>query len=232
MNTIKKRLTKSGGFSLMEIVIVVGIIAALVGIVAPMGIKSVRRSQVVRAVKDTTNLGAMIGTLITDVGTNALAKNPRGDVRKLILEGPGLIPLGLNGETDYLESIWSSIAVGGIIRSPEGETDGDIGKLRDHLTDNDMNGNGIIGEAFVDYDSDWRGPYMAEIKADPWGFRYLVLALGIREGVQVDGDEMVFGWVISAGPNGRIETSPFSSKLEGDDVGVMLGRGEGAAIIR
>ncbi len=63
----------------------------------------------------------------------------------------------------------------------------------------------------------WAGPYLSSDRPDPWGNRYLVVAL--RGG----GPAM---FVVSAGPNGIIETNPEDLSgpdgARGDDVVVQL----------
>jgi len=65
----------------------------------------------------------------------------------------------------------------------------------------------------------WRGPYMEGLSADPWGFRYAV-NVGLFGG---DDGQAVF--VLSAGPNGLVET-PFAMvgiQQGGDDIVGLIG---------
>ncbi len=61
----------------------------------------------------------------------------------------------------------------------------------------------------------WAGPYVNGLKPDPWGHAYLA---------NVDGwlrlKEHAF--VLSAGPNGQIETTPNSNRASGDDILFLL----------
>jgi len=61
----------------------------------------------------------------------------------------------------------------------------------------------------------WNGPYVADLQADPWGQAYLV---------NVDGwlDLRERALVLSAGPNGRVETSPYARAAGGDDVVFLM----------
>ena len=61
----------------------------------------------------------------------------------------------------------------------------------------------------------WKGPYMTEDSADPWGNAYVVNSAdfeGSPDGV----------WVISAGPNGIIETGAGEKTIANDDIGVLI----------
>jgi hypothetical protein len=50
----------------------------------------------------------------------------------------------------------------------------------------------------------WKGPYLERLSEDPWGNRYLV---NIKNANPNDTSAKVV-WVLSAGPNGKIETDP------------------------
>ena len=61
----------------------------------------------------------------------------------------------------------------------------------------------------------WNGPYLDLIEPDPWGNAYLVNTRGL-----FDDRERV--WVLSAGPDGIVDTSPSSRETRGDDIGRIL----------
>lgn len=75
--------------------------------------------------------------------------------------------------------------------------------LRDHLVQNN-----------IGYGYSWKGPYLSDINTDPWGNAYIVNA------VNFDSQSPV--WILSAGPNGQLETSKDSQVLIGDDIGIRL----------
>jgi hypothetical protein len=57
----------------------------------------------------------------------------------------------------------------------------------------------------------WKGPYLTELRPDPWGRAYLVNAEGwilARERPMV----------LSAGPDGRVQTPPWATRPVGDDL--------------
>jgi prepilin-type N-terminal cleavage/methylation domain-containing protein len=63
--------------------------------------------------------------------------------------------------------------------------------------------------------AEWRGPYVMDLGPDPWGSCYLINTHGFftaRERV----------WVLSAGPNRRVETRPKDDQPQGDDIAVIL----------
>ncbi len=61
----------------------------------------------------------------------------------------------------------------------------------------------------------WNGPYASNLGADPWGNAYLV---------NVDGwlDLRERALVLSAGPNGRVDTSPYARTAGGDDIVYLM----------
>ena len=78
--------------------------------------------------------------------------------------------------------------------------------------------------------SGWNGPYLSsEITPDPWGNRYIVNIELIDTSGSVAGPGgriKAAVWVLSAGPNGTIETpynqSVLTATLVGDDIGFRL----------
>ncbi len=69
------------------------------------------------------------------------------------------------------------------------------------------NGNGCY--------KDWEGPYIARINADPWGNMYVTNA----NGFSIKNRSV---WIISAGPNGKIETPSHNARPVGDDIGLRI----------
>ncbi len=63
----------------------------------------------------------------------------------------------------------------------------------------------------------WRGPYLRPVEPDPWGRAYVVDARSFP-----GSSERI--WVVSAGPDGSIETRAEDSEPRGDDVGAILAR--------
>jgi len=66
--------------------------------------------------------------------------------------------------------------------------------------------------------SGWNGPYLRDEHADPWGHAYLVSVCGFPGGTKPRNNV----WLLSAGPNGIVETSPSAQELRGDDIGLLI----------
>lgn len=62
----------------------------------------------------------------------------------------------------------------------------------------------------------WRGPYMGISRPDPWGQRYVLLLEGLR------GPTSPHGWLLSAGPDGILQTGLSDRGVQGDDLGLRL----------
>jgi len=76
----------------------------------------------------------------------------------------------------------------------------------DHLkTDN----NGAYGTL-------WKGPYLTVVDVDPWGNAYITNASNFNDNPPSP------VWAISAGPNGKLETSASAETLGNDDIGVRI----------
>ncbi|MBI3327360.1 MAG: type II secretion system protein GspG [Nitrospinae bacterium] len=83
----------------------------------------------------------------------------------------------------------------------------------------------------------WKGPYINEVFQDPWGRNYIVLLKGgliapkstaftettsTITGGGTTSLTQFYAWVLSAGPNGILETRESDSSIQGDDVGTVF----------
>jgi general secretion pathway protein G len=75
---------------------------------------------------------------------------------------------------------------------------------------------GILSGCLVSNDygyANWKGKYLpSDIKLDPWGRQYYLLRAPTGGNV----------FLLSAGPNGTIDTTTGANGLIGDDVGILL----------
>ncbi len=62
--------------------------------------------------------------------------------------------------------------------------------------------------------SAWKGPYLGEVGADPWGHAYVVILPAAGSADR--------GWVVSSGRDGVLETTERVSEVKGDDVGIRI----------
>jgi hypothetical protein len=88
--------------------------------------------------------------------------------------------------------------------------------------------SGVLASDRIGAGVRWRGPYLESVPIDPWGRAYVVLlppqpslcsagdpglCAGKRDGGIV---------IVSAGPDGVVDTPPGSATIADDDVGVVL----------
>ena len=176
---------KRGGFTLIEIVIVLAIIAVLAGILTPTLTRYVGDSRTRKAEADTRAIAAAMAMMYGDTGhwpiwvVGTATKASDADVDILVA----------NDGTKPDDSSSLTVTTG-----PWPTT------VSDDFTDQ------IIDNA-VSYPTTgrraWRGPYMEKVTADPWGSKYMSNVKFLQP-ANVGGAKPVF--VISAGPNKEIET--------------------------
>ncbi|MBI4610632.1 MAG: hypothetical protein HY726_16675 [Candidatus Rokubacteria bacterium] len=194
------------GVTMMELIVILGVLSVLAAILAPMVINYLDDAKKQKALSDVMTLQGTILRLTKDVGHFPLYKDGTQTTGKLdweLLQGPG------NDPQDHDSKKWLNA---------QGKTD----DLENHLIKNNPGSK--------KYETDptksrflWRGPYMELIGVDPWGNRYLV---NIKNADPADNPAKVV-WVLTAGPNGKIETDPDSLADSGalpvnDDIAVRI----------
>ncbi len=132
-----------GGFTLIEIVIVIAVIAILAGIATPSIVNNVRDSRIARAKNVTKEIAATIASFYKDVGRWP-STDGTNDLVYLASETGEMPPAG-TGVTGWT---------------------GNSDTFADQLIDNDPSYT-TTGE-FA-----WRGPYQKEFATDPWGKKFL-----------------------------------------------------------
>ncbi|MEW6109440.1 MAG: type II secretion system protein GspG [Nitrospirota bacterium] len=170
------------GFTLIEVIVVAGIIAILAGILVPLIFKEIDESKISRAQADLRSISSAMIVLKKDTGqwpvydANCLAN-------VTLLLGNGNIPNGAvaNGFDQTSEMLFDEPL--------------------------SLHANSCY--------SNWKGPYIAIVTADPWGNAYITNA---KEFPQTGSPV----WIISAGPNGQIDTNIASAQTSGDDIGFRL----------
>jgi general secretion pathway protein G len=172
------------GFTLIEVIVVAGIIAILAGILVPLIFKEIDEARATRAYADVRSLSTAVMIMKKDTG-----KWPNLDgscnAAATFLYGAGALP--------------GALAAQGYDQSTSLNID-------DYLTT----------DASGCYGSKWKGPYLAYTSADPWGNAYFINAINLVSGGTV--------WILSAGPDGTVDTAASAAALQGDDVGIMIYR--------
>lgn len=170
------------GFTLIEVIVVAGIIAILAGILVPLIFKEIDEARITRAIADVKSISTAMMVFKKDTAQWP-ALSDDCTTRITLLEGKGNPPSNDINSFGYDTSVTKS--------------------FNDYLQSN----NGCY--------PNWKGPYMADVTADPWGRKYYLNAK------QFDTKQII--WIISAGPNGVLETDPKSTmEPVGDDIGIVL----------
>lgn len=170
------------GFTLIEVIVVAGIIAILAGILVPIIFKEIDESRITRATADVRSIFNAIVIFKKDTAQwPALSDDCTTTIT--LLEGDGNPPDNDIGMLLYDSSISKS--------------------FNDYLQSN----NGCY--------ANWKGPYMANVTADPWGRKYYINAKNFSFTTEPV-------WIISAGPNSILETPASSQALAGDDIGLLI----------
>lgn len=195
-------LARSGGFTMLELIAVLAVIAIITAMLSPMVMSYLDDAKMGGAEGDVKQIGGAILKLSTDVAHFPLYREGNrtsGDPDIHLLKGPGNDPVDYSGPGPGLGQSQHGAGVGlgpgpGWFGTPK------IGELEEHLTTNNP---GAVAYRTAGRHR-WRGPYLEQLGADPWGNRYLV---NIKHGDPGDGEPKAI-WVLSAGPNGKIDTSP------------------------
>jgi prepilin-type N-terminal cleavage/methylation domain-containing protein len=190
-------MRKNDGFTILEITICVTVVAILMAVLLPRAIRFVDESKTIKANKDIETLAISFIAFQQDL--NLLPRSNGHEARDQSFD---VMFLGdsIDLPEDTARNEWR-LAV--IIE----EMDPEKRNLFNHFSLNDPNHNGIYNDP-VDYPvlgtKRWQGPYFDRpdtTARDPWGNAYVVSFFRY--------DRKIHGKIVSAGPNGRLETLPF-----------------------
>jgi len=193
------------GFTLIEIVIVLAVIAAIAAFLSPRIWEYTEKSRAVRAANGCRTLAEAILSFEKDLRTFPVYSTTplsiaNATLNVLFTDGNEGTPSGGAGTQDWVS--------------------GNRDHLRNHLEKGLTSGGQPYPRASL---FRWKGPYHSDFHADPWGSRYYVNASHFYS----SGNNAV--WVLSAGPNGLIEANFTQSAagsappaLGGDDIGYRI----------
>lgn len=137
------------GFTLVEVVVVAGIIAILAGVLVPLIFNQIDESKIAKAQGDMKSIQNSIMLFRRDTGVWP---------ERTSLNIPGVTLLYSDSKSTNVPPIPVITSLGWNTTTPQ--------KLSDHLKA-DTNGA---------YGPNWKGPYMNSTDPDPWGNAYIVNA--------------------------------------------------------
>ncbi len=189
------------GFTLIELVVTLAVLAALMGTLSPLVFAYIRDAQRIQAQNDANRIAEAIGIFLQDVAIPPY-KNTTSSAKSQAKQAADFDCLAGGAGNDYTAATdgttgasWTS---SGGVQCQAASTTRDT--IENHLITNTP--GGASGKAYATSGKTaWKGPYLPSIPADPWGNRYLV-NIG-----KLDPAVSSAALVISAGPNGRLETS-------------------------
>jgi prepilin-type N-terminal cleavage/methylation domain-containing protein len=193
------------GFTLIEVVVVVAIVALLSAILTPIVAQKINDSRISKAQNETAVIAAAIADFYKDVAAFP-AMDSSGQLNKVknLLSGPSVPTTspftGGNGG-------WFST-------SPKDTMD-------NHLVKNTPQGS--TSNIYSTSGSErWKGPYMEQVPLDPWARPYVC---NIRAVYDTSSSKYRKCLVMSAGPDGVFQTDDdalFDTKVLGDDIGFLV----------
>jgi type II secretory pathway pseudopilin PulG len=215
------------GFTLIEFVFVIAIITILTGVFLPLAFEKLRKADEAGADSSLQAIAAALASFYADL--RAFPTCHSGSCASFPGSNNQLVFLAIGDGFGSQVSNYPEAATGGgnwdLTVNDEGTPARNNGA--NHLVQNDPDASGTPNES-TDYRSTgrlgWKGPYLGRFSLDPWGKTFIAY-VGAMEanGKKVSGASgQHSGWILSAGPNGSLDTLPSANTLAGDDRGFIF----------
>lgn len=206
---------KNSGFTLIEVVVVLAVVAILAAILTPNIVKSINDSKIARATNEAQVIAASMGTFYKDLGRWPTKDNVTSSADSMYL---------LHGEGEPMLTSGT-----GVIRqwSSDGTWSANADLFNNHLARNTPDGTNNVNMQYpITGKFKWNGPYLTNVAADPWGTEY---SCNVRSLWQTPTYTTYAVYVLSGGENRFAETrynqtynTTVEPELTGDDVGFRM----------
>ena len=208
-------MKKQTGFTLIEVIVVIAVVAILAAILTPTIAKQIQDSRISRTKNETMVIGAAISDLRKDTGwwPYASPSDPSTTAVDTIVGDQNTVPT----DADNNAANWGSSS--------------STAEIYHYLYYNDPNLNDTENESPGDYPTTgefkWNGPYIKDkYLSDPWGRSYVVNAKYFPGNPNGAGTGRHNVYVLSAGPD-RSWSTPFDDgtteeEIAGDDIGFRI----------
>lgn len=207
------------GFTLIEIVIAVAIVAIIAAAISPMVFRHLEDAKVSRAQSETETIATAVLSYYKDTGswpyTNA--NGPSGNRIERVVSSTQ-VATGTGPDAAARANRWGT-------RNPTKQL-GDYLYYNNADDDSGPNGADQSGQDWPTSGRNaWKGPYVDSYEiTDPWGNAYVINSRYLPGG-RYTGTVRHKVYVLSAGPNGVWETG-FSddetAEIRGDDIGTVI----------
>jgi len=198
-----RHIRSSEGFSILEVVVVLGVLGALASVLAPLVFRYIDDANIQRAHGDVAAMSTAINKMYKDTGRwpfyadgdGALAHTSGTDA--VVLSSNATCSMGTcTDATLPVDGTSGSWGLGGVIDNIANQiiTNTPMGS-----TDAEKNYNETGARA-------WQGPYVDRVPStDAWGRSYVVNIVNANPAVAAASQKWVL--VVSAGPDGTLSTS-------------------------
>jgi prepilin-type N-terminal cleavage/methylation domain-containing protein len=196
---------RNSGFTLVEVVVVLAVVAILAAILTPNIVKNIKDSKIARAANETQVIAGALASFYKDLGRwpTSRGNNANNNDFLYLLVGDGTVP----GNSGANSQQW---------RGGGGWGGARMDTFVNHLIENDP--KDAANNYPVTGDLKWAGPYIIKVKADPWGNHY---SCNIAYTWFAGGNTNGVG-VLSAGPdrtfNTRVNQPMATFTVLGDDI--------------
>ncbi len=210
-----QRIRSERGFTLIEIVVILAVIAIIAAAMVPRISGILDDAKISRAQSEVQTIGMAVLRFNANTGKWP-ARIADGTDNSLITlaSGNSDIPVPLPAYAGGEDTNFTT--------APTAAT-GDY--FDNHLKNNTPKGSGDEPYPTTGLNR-WNGPYMQQVGADPWGNAYVC---NIKGAYDTATDNNLYCYVISAGPDGTIQTSGAvtdedlaAHAVSGDDVAFLL----------